>query len=192
MCELGDEWSAWPALANGCVFADTDWQIETCQRSGLDKPQLEDLCCLATGSFPHSGPLWLLRLKCCACRVGAESEGVVALFRQSVQLVPVSSSLCADTGGKVHLWHCPVLCRAVGDVVPVPRCELPVSEGGGGGMYVGVREEADVRGLDHCPSHAQLARQCVHEPVRVRVSVMYLEWSLLSEGIAATRRTYQK
>ena len=53
-------------------------------------------------------------------------------------------------------------------------------------------EETHVRGLDHCPSHTQRARQCAHEPVRVRMSEMYLEWSLLSEGIAATRRTYQK
>ena len=116
------------------MFADTDRQIETCLRSGLKQPQLEDLCCLATGSFPDSGPLWLLRLKCCACRVGAESEGVVTLFRQSVQLVPVSSLLSAETVGKAHLRHCLVLCRAVGDVVPVPCCELPVFEGGGRGM----------------------------------------------------------
>lgn len=187
--------------------ADTDRQIETCLRGGLEQPQLEDLCCLATGSFPHSGPLWLLRLKCCSCTVGAGSEEVVTLFQQSVQLVPVSSLLSAETVGEARRTSGtvrPVLRRAVGDVVPVLCCELPVFEEGGRGrcgmytyvcMHVSVLKETDVRGrgwITHCPSHAQLARQCAHEPVRVRVSVMYLEWSLLSEGIAATRRTYQK
>ena len=58
---------------------------------GLDQSKLEDLCCLATRAFPHSGPIWLLRLKCCVCTVGEEPEGAVALFQKAVQLVPVSN-----------------------------------------------------------------------------------------------------
>lgn len=161
--------------------------MDTCLRSGLEQPKLEDLCCLATGAFPHSGPLWLLRLKCCSCRVGVGPEEALALFRQSVQLVPVSCLSAASEEGPplsllqscAELWEAWLqFCAA---------CSLPAKEV----VEVSVHERS-VHGWITAPPCGQLARQSAHQPVQSQVSVKYLEWTLLSEGIAAVRRTYQR